>query len=177
MDKTIKPALSLPDKNDIETQDTAIIPAIVFNGPMTPIPPVPKTWPFFRGVMPLPPSVNHMYRVGRVRERACIIPAPELERFKRDAAILMARSSRSYVDWRVVEAVRTGRQKTPLAVKLDAYFPTEWKRDLDNVIKPAIDAAYEFLSLNDNLNLDIHARKFVDAEDPRIEIEVRCLTR
>jgi|SRR5581483_2987130 len=191
MKKLIRPAFvpditeQTTDRMDVAEQVTA--PIRLFtpsrSHPTTPIPPaVIDIQPFFRGVMPLPPSINDAYKVVKItardgREVHRIGPTGELDRFKQDAALLLPASSRSYVDWSVLNALRATRVKTPLGVKLEAYFLSEWKRDLDGIIKHSIDACFEFLRLNDNLVTKLEAEKLVDAEDPRIEIEVRTLVR
>ena len=181
-EKIISPALSLPAQ-PIEDQNTALIPIIPSTGPMTPIPAAPETRPFFRGMMPLAPSTNEAYKIVVIhsrdgREIHRIGPTPELEKFKEDAFLLLARGSQSYTDFQILEKIKAARRlKIPLGVRLWAYFLTEWKRDLDGVLKFSIDAAFDYLSLNDNLVCDVHATKHVDAIHPRIEIEIRCLTR
>ncbi len=98
--------------------------------------------PFFRGKMPLPPSVDNAYKIITIRTKngpiTTLGATPALEQFK---------------------------------------IGTEWKRDLDGVFKFAIDAAFNKMGLNDNLVVSIEAEKLVDASDPRVEIEVRCVVR
>jgi len=163
---------------DITEQLTA--PICLFPSQQTPIP--ADMQPFFRGVMPLPPSINEAYKVIRFttsdgRQVHRIGPTAELEKFKENASLLLPASSRSYINWSVLHALRATRRKTPLGVRIEAYFLSEWKRDLDGVIKHAIDACFEFLRLNDNQVVKLEAEKYLDAEEPRIEIEVRCITR
>ena len=134
---------------------------------------------FFRGWVPLPPSVNMAYKVitvmvklltgGRVK-RHSLGPTPELEQFKRDAACTL---KQSYVDWRMVEQIREAtRAKVPVEVFLWVYFETPWKRDLDGVLKFAIDAVFSYLGLNDNLVVHVESFKLVDRTCPRVELEV-----
>lgn len=171
----IVPAMALPVK-PTEDIDTAIIPAIVVPNPITPIPPA-LIKPFFTGRMPLPPSVNGAYKIGYIGNHPRIISTPALEQFKQEAMVTLARDSRSFTDFAVLEALRSARIKTPLDVKLLVYYTSEWKRDLDGPEKYAVDAAFDFLGLDDRLVVHKESWKYVDAVDPRVEIEIRCFPR
>jgi Holliday junction resolvase RusA-like endonuclease len=135
--------------------------------------------PFFSGSMPIPPSVNGAYQIIQMREGSRITgmrlgPTPALEQFKRDAALML---TQGFHDWSLINAIRQSKTKTPLAVRLQVYFSSEWKRDLDGIIKYAIDAAFARIELNDNLVVKVEAEKLVDPLEPRVEIEIRCLIR
>jgi len=146
---------------------------------MTPSPLLSTTSPFFRGMMPLPPSVNGSYKPRGYKQanQSGIAGTPELSQFKRDAALLLSQAEH---DWVIINKLRENNAKramTPLAVVLRFFFPTEWKRDLDGPMKAAIDAAFARLELDDRLVVSIQAEKLVDALNPRCEIEVRCVVR
>jgi Holliday junction resolvase RusA-like endonuclease len=79
------------------------------------------------------------------------------------------------VNWDVLSALRASPRKTPLSVSCVAYFASEWRRDLDGIIKHAVDATFAFLHLNDNQVVKLEAEKLVDAKDPHIEIAVAVL--
>ncbi len=136
--------------------------------------------PFFRGKMPLPPSVDNAYKIITIRTKngpiTTLGATPALEQFKIGAAWML---TQAYADWSVIDAIKSSKNrfKVPLAVSMHVYFSTEWKRDLDGVFKFAIDAAFNKMGLNDNLVVSIEAEKLVDASDPRVEIEVRCVVR
>lgn len=137
--------------------------------------PIPgKLLPIFSGSMPLPPSVNGAYKIVRAGDFQRIGPTPALEQFKRDAALTLTQAQ---CDWSTINAVRESKRKVPLAVTLRVYFSTEWKRDLDDVVKYAIDAAFTRMQLNDNLIIQLEAEKLVDIVEPRVEIDVRCVVR
>ena len=137
-----------------------------------------KLLPIFTGQMPLPPSTNSAYMVGKIHTEKGdvyrIIPSPALEQFKSEAAFKL---SQAHHDYATINAIRESKRKVPLAVVLRAYFATEWKRDLDGVIKFSIDAAFTRMQLNDNLIIQLEAHKFVDPQEPRVEIDVRCVVR
>lgn len=177
MKKMISPVLPLPAKHpDIDIAEQSTSPMYRFD-PVTPIPPALEIKPFFTGSVPLPPSVNQAYAVGVVNGHHRIVPSPLLEQFKEAAALLLPKSSRYNLDLPVLQAIRSARVKTPLAVRLQVYFTTEWKRDLDGPLKFAIDAVFAFLGLNDNQVVRLEAEKLVDRAEPRIDIEIRCLAR
>lgn len=124
-------------------------------------------------VMPLPPSVNKSYKVVCVRILRRLVhrigPTPELEQFKQLAALMLNKSS---LDKTALWLVQSAKKKVPLVVNLTFYFPTMWKRDVDSGIKSAMDAAFNYLKLNDNLVVEVNAKKRVDAKNPRCEIVV-----
>lgn len=145
------------------------------------LPAVQMQPPFFRGSLPLPPSVNEAYKVVRLttqgRQIHRIGPSQALEQFKRDAGLLLPGGPRTSVNWDVLSALRVSPRKTPLSVCIRAYFASAWRRDLDGIIKHSLDATFEFLCLNDNQVVRLVAEKLVDAQEPRVEIEVAVLVR
>jgi Holliday junction resolvase RusA-like endonuclease len=124
---------------------------------------------FFNGTMPIPPSVNMAYTIIQTKDGIRVGPTPALKRFKDDAILML---SQAYHDWSMINAIREAKRKVPLHVVLRVYFPTEWKRDLDGIIKYAVDAAFDRIQLNDNLIIKLEAEKHVDPVQPRIEIEI-----
>jgi Holliday junction resolvase RusA-like endonuclease len=133
--------------------------------------------PFFTGTVPVPPSVNAAYQIVQMREGSRVTgvrigSTDALEQFKKDAALML---TQGYHNWSLINAIRQSKIKTPLVVRLQAYFSSEWKRDLDGIIKYTIDAAFERLELNDNLVVKVEAEKLVDPREPRVEIEIRCV--
>lgn len=185
MNENIRPQMALPIRAT-EDINTAILP-VIQKDPITPIPPALRpNLPFFSGSMPLPPSVDDAYQVVKVyvTDRSGnrvlkhrIGPSEALESFKEQAAWTLKQAT---IDYRVVEAIKASnvrRVKTPLAVHLSVYFATPWRRDLDGPIKYAIDAAFQQIGLNDNLICHIDdIDKQVDHRNPRVEIEIRCLS-
>lgn len=57
-------------------------------------------------------------------------------------------------------------------LELDVYFPT-MSHDLDNSLKIILDCLQSCKAIkNDNRCVDIHARKFIDKANPRIEFSI-----
>jgi len=131
--------------------------------------------PFFRGVVPLPPSTNMGYKIIVTDGSRRVGPTAALQQFKHDSMLML---SQAYYDWSLINAIRVSKVKTPLAVRIHAYVQSEWKRDLDGVIKYAVDAVFDQMQLNDNQVVLLTAEKHVDQiGDPRVELEVRCIVR
>ncbi|HET8913465.1 MAG TPA: hypothetical protein VFN23_18480 [Ktedonobacteraceae bacterium] len=176
MKKTlIKPMLSLPAAHP-ELLPTEKFPVTVPERITEPIPPIR---PFFTGHIPLPPSTNMAYKPAVIDGHLRIIPTPALEHFKEEAAQWLAWENCSFVDMPVLEALRASRHiKTPLRVRLTPWFSSPWKRDLDGIYKFSIDAVFTYLQLNDNqIVLVDPVEKRVDAEKPRVGVELWCLTQ
>lgn len=129
---------------------------------------------FFKGRLPVPPGINRSYQIVYIGKRARLADTPKAAEFKEEA-VLRLREQRQAVCWDVLEGIRYKLGNgvyTPLKMKIDYFFPTMWRRDLDGGDKAVIDAVFKFLQLNDNLVVDLHATKQVDKSDPRVEFEL-----
>ena len=131
----------------------------------------------FRGRMPLPPGINKSYQTVRVPCKGRMVyrlgPTPELVQFKKDAALTL---KQAWGNWDIIHSLQQlKRQKSPLKVSLEFYYPTLWKSDVDGGIKSAMDAAFGYMDLNDNLVTRMSVEKFADREDPHCAIEVSLI--
>lgn len=122
----------------------------------------------FRGVMPLPPGINHSYRIVRSGQARRLAASASLAQFKQDAGLLLAQSG--LPDARLLAAIR--REHSPLSVELAFFVACLLRRDIDGPVKAAIDAAFSYLGLNDNLVTELHCCKKVRAGEPGCEIVV-----
>ena len=141
----------------------------------------PHSCPFFSGRMPVPPGVNHSYRIvrrpgpgGGMR----LADTPEYAAFKEQAASELSQPVK--VDWDVVKAIRasnTSKSKrcAPLLVRIRCFFEHMWTQDLDGIEKAVIDAAFRYVELDDRYVVEIHSTKSIDSLDPHVEIDVCCL--
>jgi Holliday junction resolvase RusA-like endonuclease len=125
--------------------------------------PLPST-PFLQAVLPLPPSLNAMYKnvpgVGRVS-------TPELLWFKKEAPKWISKTQ--IVDWSIIQVIRESKESgqfPPLKLEIKFFFKTMWRRDTDNGIKPVQDAVLQYLALDDILVVDVSARKYKSAGEP-----------
>lgn len=124
--------------------------------------------------MPIPPSVNHAYQIVKYKGGMHIGPSADLQQFKSDAALML---TQGYHDWSLINAIRDSKRKVPLAVEIRVYFRSQWKQDLDDVLKFIIDAAFSRIQLNDNQVVEMHSSKEIDQIEPRAEIAIRCVVR
>ena len=130
--------------------------------------------PFYRAVLPVPPSINRSYMVVKILTKMRIWKhrigaTPELQQFKKDAATTLSAHRMTKEQQAVLSAIKAKEAKgihQPLAVEITLYFKTLWKRDIDGGIKSAQDAVFTWLELNDSRVVDLHVRKRVDAFDP-----------
>lgn len=132
--------------------------------------PALPTGPILQAVLPVPPSVNRMYRnvprVGRVSTR-------ELLLFKEES--LYRLNLAPVRDVKMIEflhACYAKRQHLPLHLEIIFYYKTLWRVDVDSGIKAVQDVLFQFLSLNDNLVVDISVKKRADAKSPHCKIRL-----
>lgn len=59
----------------------------------------------------------------------------------------------------------------PVSVSIGVYRPAR-RRDLDNCLKVVLDALQGYLYENDDQIVEIHARRFDDKHNPRVEISI-----
>lgn len=63
----------------------------------------------------------------------------------------------------------------PFEFHIDVYYPSK-RSDLDNVLKLQLDVLQRIKCIkNDNNCCAIHARKFIDKGNPRVEIKIKTL--
>lgn len=134
------------------------------------------TAPIIQTTLPLPPGINASYKTvnfktqdGRMVRRPGA--TPELEAFKTDAFLSMYTYKHLW-NWDAIAEIKASKHKTPLAVTINIYYRTRWKRDIDGPEKAAIDAVFSYVHLNDNLIVDKHTRKLVDRDNTRCEVSV-----
>ena len=111
--------------------------------------------------LPLPPSANRYWR------SICLGNRPR---------VLVSKQGRAY---RKRAQLVAGAQfkRVPLTqdvrVVLNVYTPTR-AGDLDNRIKPTLDALQGIAYADDRQVVEILARRFVDKDNPRVEVTVEA---
>jgi crossover junction endodeoxyribonuclease RusA len=115
--------------------------------------------------LPVPPSVNHQY--ATVNGRRLISSAGRA--YKAHVAQLvwlkLAQSLHR-------AAILTRLQSEWLALSIRFYFSSALRRDVDGGLKIAQDALCEGLGINDNRIVETHLYKYIDKDNPRIDVHL-----
>jgi crossover junction endodeoxyribonuclease RusA len=121
----------------------------------------------YRLKLPIPPSVNHMYRNAIIKGRVIPVYTQAATHWKTETILLAAKWARR-VNWRTAEG--------KVIVRIWYYFPDKRKRDTHNTLKALMDALEDArIYDNDQLALPHIMDYTVDRENPRIEIELEAL--
>lgn len=102
--------------------------------------------------LPFPPSANRYWRNWRGR----MVVSDEAKDYKAIVALLAR-------DFEPLSG--------PVSVSIGVYRPAR-RRDLDNCLKVVLDALQGYLYENDDQIVELHARRFDDKHNPRVEIYV-----
>lgn len=107
--------------------------------------------------LPYPPSANHYWRTTR------------------NGRIYKTAAAKDYA-WHVI-AASGGRDPLSgdIALQIDVYRPRK-SGDLDNRLKVTLDSLQGVAYRDDNQIVEIHARRFDDKDNPRVEVTVRSLS-
>jgi Holliday junction resolvase RusA-like endonuclease len=129
------------------------------------------TGPILRAALPLPPGINHSYKIVRIGKAHRLAATPELKAFKDEARLRLYQQD-AQLDWPTISAIRASKNKIALQATITFFLSTLWKTDVDAGIKAVIDASFDYMSLNDNLLVYLVTKKRTDAENPRCEIVI-----
>lgn len=109
--------------------------------------------------LPTPPSANRYWRTVVSKGRAMTFVSPEAKEYKRQVAIIASARELIYseiaVTVRFYRALRSG--------------------DLDNRLKCLFDALRQVVYADDKQIVEIHAFRFDDKANPRVEVEINAL--
>lgn len=109
--------------------------------------------------LPIPPSSNRYWRTVISRGKAMVFVSEEAKRYKSQVAKLAGQpsliQSAVVVTLKVFRAQRSG--------------------DLDNKLKVLFDSLQGVVYANDSQIVEIHAFRYEDKNDPRVEVEVKML--
>jgi crossover junction endodeoxyribonuclease RusA len=120
--------------------------------------------------LPVPPSVNHQYATVNGRRlmssagRAYKIQVGQLVWLK-----LAQSAHRAHLLTRL--------QSEWLALSIRFFFTSALRRDVDGGLKIAQDALCEGLGINDNRIVETHLYKYIDKDNPRIEVHLTPTSR
>lgn len=137
----------------------------------------------WRFILPLPPSVNHQYteRDGRrVLSREARHYKNHLQRaFKRlKAAGKLQLKPFETFQFSLLDDFNepsTSPNETFLQLRLEFFFKTQQRRDLDNGLKIVQDLVCEAFGMDDRNVVAVELVKRVDARNPRLEVTVSAL--
>lgn len=134
--------------------------------------------PFLVARLPLPPSVNALYKTVpwtttdgvRTTRR---VATQEYLTFQQEALYSL---NQAQVDWEVVAHIRERKSKRWfLPLKLDAIYYVEhlWIGDTDNMVKALQDTIFgRFLLLNDTLVTDLSVKKRLATGEPYCKVSL-----
>lgn len=106
--------------------------------------------------LPWPPTANRYWRFVTLGKRS---------------AVLLSREARLYKARVAAYAPTVQRVEGPLRVSLRFFRPRK-AGDLDGALKPLLDALQGVLYTNDAQIVELHAYRFDDKSNPRVEVEV-----
>lgn len=114
----------------------------------------------YKGVVKgTPVSKSNSYRVITIKEHASLTKTKAMKQYEE-----------SFL-WQVGE-IRDANISVPFEFYIDVYFPSK-RSDLDGALKGVMDCLQKVNVIkNDNNCTLIHARKFVDKENPRVEFKI-----
>ena len=108
------------------------------------------------------PSKANSYKIVSINGHGCLAKTHSLKKYEE-----------SFI-WQAGK-LRDLNINEPFEFYIDVYYPSK-RSDLDNVLKLQLDVLQRIKCIkNDNNCCLIHARKFVDKENPRVEITIRTL--
>jgi len=137
----------------------------------------------WRFILPLPPSINHQYteRDGRwVLSREARHYKTHLQKaFKRMKAagkLQLKPSETPLLSLFDGESTFQTPREVFLQLRLEFFFKTPQRRDLDNGLKIVQDLVCEALGVDDRNVVAVELIKRVDAQNPRLEVTVSALS-
>ena len=114
----------------------------------------------FKGkVLGTPPSKSNAYRIITIGGHASLAKSKAMQVYEE-----------SFL-WQV-GGIRDAEVSVPFEFHVDVYFPSK-RSDLDGMLKGVMDCLQKAKVIkNDNNCCLIHARKFIDKENPRVEFKI-----
>ena len=113
--------------------------------------------------LPVPPSVNHQY--ATVNGRRLISSAGRAYKAQVGQLVWLRLAQSAHR-----AALLARLQSEWLALSIRFYFTSALRRDVDGGLKIAQDALCEGLDINDNRIVETHLYKYIDKDNPRIEV-------
>ena len=106
--------------------------------------------------LPWPPTVNHYYTVARGRK----ILSKRGREYKISSSVEMLR-----------QKISRYQDKGPYCISINAHPPDKRRRDLDNLLKPILDALVDYGAIEDDSQVDdLRIQRFNPVKGGRIEV-------
>ena len=115
--------------------------------------------------LPVPPSVNHQY--ATVNGRRLISSAGRAYKAQVGQLVWLKLAQSTHR-----AALLARLQSEWLTLSIQFYFSSALRRDVDGGLKIAQDALCEGLDINDNRIVETHLYKYIDKDNPRIEVHL-----
>ena len=115
--------------------------------------------------LPVPPSVNHQY--ATVGGRRLISSAGRAYKAQVGQLVWLKLAQSAHRT-----TLLTRLQSEWLALSIRFYFTSALRRDVDGGLKIAQDALCEGIGINDNRIVETHLYKYIDKDNPRIEVHL-----
>ncbi len=115
--------------------------------------------------LPVPPSVNHQY--ATVNGRRLISSSGRAYKAQVGQLVWLKLAQSTHRT-----ALLAQLQSEWLALSIRFYFTSALRRDVDGGLKIAQDALCEGLGINDNRIVETHLYKYIDKNNPRIEVHL-----
>ena len=115
--------------------------------------------------LPVPPSVNHQY--ATVNGRRLISSAGRAYKAQVGQLVWLKLAQSAHRS-----ALLARLQSEWLTLSIRFYFTSALRRDVDGGLKIAQDALCEGLGINDNRIVETHLYKYIDKDNPRIEVHL-----
>lgn len=124
--------------------------------------------------LPLPPSTNALYSTIRRGSRGSTgtrrVSSPAARDFRKSVLPTLDLLDGSGAYDTTLHLARSAYW----GIALSVYFASPRRRDLDDVLKIAIDVICEGLRLADNRLVDLHASKYLAPLDPHVDVEIEA---
>jgi len=120
--------------------------------------------------LPVPPSVNHQY--ATVNGRRLISSAGRAYKIQVGQLVWLKLAQSAHRAHLLAQL-----QSEWLALSIRFFFTSALRRDVDGGLKIAQDALCEGLGINDNRIVETHLYKYIDKDNPRIEVHLTPTSR
>lgn len=120
--------------------------------------------------LPVPPSVNHQY--ATVNGRRLISSAGRAYKIQVGQLVWLKLAQSAH---RAHLLARLQSEWLTLSIRF--FFTSALRRDVDGGLKIAQDALCEGLGINDNRIVETHLYKYIDKDNPRIEVHLTPTSR